>query len=73
MAKYRAKAKTWLSHECRMVDKDDVFEATFPKIKHKDGSETEMALGENLELVEESKADDKKSSKDEKRDAKSLA
>lgn len=53
MPKYRALRKTWLSHENRVVNEGDVFETTFPKIKRADGTEVEMRLGSNLELVEE--------------------
>ena len=43
MPKYRAKVKMLISHESRVVEAGEEFEATFPE---------GMRLGENLELVE---------------------
>lgn len=49
MAKYIATAKTWLSHECRMVEEGEEFETTFPKAP--DGKD--MRLGSNLMLAKD--------------------
>lgn len=55
MPKYIANRDTWLSHENRLVKAGDEFTTTFPKVKV-DGKEVDMKLGDNLELVKESKA-----------------
>ena len=47
MARYLAKEKTWLSHECRMIEAGQEFDAEFPK---------DMKLGNNLEMVKPKKA-----------------
>lgn len=52
MPKYIAKSQTWLSHENRMVNADQVFTTTFPKVMV-DGKPVDMKLGGNIELVEE--------------------
>ena len=64
MPKYRALSKTWLSHECRLIEAGAEFETTFPKVKIGD-KEVEMKLSDNIELVTDkpekpgkSKADD---------------
>lgn len=54
MPKYRAKAKTLISHLCRVVEEGEVFEAEFPE---------KMKLGENLELVKEPSSGPKEKSK----------
>jgi hypothetical protein len=56
MPRYIARNKTWIGHECRMVNEGDEFETEFPKVKLPDGSEKEMELGDNLALVEPEKA-----------------
>jgi len=43
MALYVATQKVWISHQCRMVDEGEEFEATFP-----DG----MVLSGNIKLVD---------------------
>jgi len=47
MARYRALAKTWLSHLNRMVQDGEEFETEFPLVDGKP-----MRLGANLELIE---------------------
>ena len=49
MAKYLAKTKLWLSHECRAVEEGETFETEFPPGP---GGKA-MVLGANIELVEE--------------------
>lgn len=56
MAKYIAKAQTWLSHENRMVKADEVFTTTFPKVMVA-GKLVDMKLGENIEAVEDEVVD----------------
>lgn len=53
MPRYRANVKIWLGHECRMIEEGAEFETTFPKAKKPDGSEVDMKLGENIELLGE--------------------
>jgi hypothetical protein len=55
MPKYKAKKKTWLGHENRMVEEGEVFETEFPKVGGK-----EMRLSDNLELISSPKSAAKK-------------
>jgi hypothetical protein len=44
MAKYRANAKTWLSHENRMVQEGEEFETSFPDGMKIGGNLTELDI-----------------------------
>ena len=63
MAQYRALVDILIAHESRVVKAGEVFTTEFPKVKQADGTEVDMKLGSNLELVEEEKPTPKKGGK----------
>jgi hypothetical protein len=54
MPQYKALRDTLIAHECRIVREGDVFTTEFPGVNGKP-----MALGGNLELVDEPPAEQK--------------